>query len=48
MFTLQEWEEITRINPYATQEFPLSPDILSSLHDASFNHFLGKGISIKG
>ncbi|CAI2194673.1 9706_t:CDS:2, partial [Funneliformis geosporum] len=41
MFTIAEWQEITRTNPYTPQDSPLTQDILLSLHDASFNHFLG-------
>ena len=47
MFTLDEWKEIMRTNPYTPQDSPLSPEILSSLHDASFNDFLGKDVFVE-
>ncbi|CAG8670495.1 613_t:CDS:2, partial [Paraglomus brasilianum] len=37
LFTIQEWKEVTKNNPYTVQESSLSPDILSSLNEASFN-----------
>ncbi|KAG9304586.1 hypothetical protein G9A89_020150 [Geosiphon pyriformis] len=48
LFTIQEWKEVTEDNPYTVQESSLSPDILSSLNEASFNHFLGMDTYMEG
>ncbi|CAI2185076.1 6896_t:CDS:2 [Funneliformis geosporum] len=48
LFTIQEWKEVTKNNPFAVQESSLSPDILSSLNEASFNHFLGMDTFMEG
>ncbi|CAB4422417.1 unnamed protein product [Rhizophagus irregularis] len=39
MITITEWKEITRTNPYTSQDSSLSQNILLSLYDVSFNHF---------
>ncbi|CAG8628322.1 698_t:CDS:2 [Ambispora leptoticha] len=41
MFTNQEWEEITKTNPYIISEPPLPPEISSSLRDAVNRYLIG-------
>lgn len=41
IFTNQEWEEITKTNPYTISEPPLPPEISSSLHDAVNRYLIG-------
>ncbi|CAG8708403.1 505_t:CDS:2, partial [Ambispora leptoticha] len=48
LFTIQEWKEVTKNNPYTVQESSLSPGILSSINEASFNHFLGMDAFMEG
>ncbi|POG60166.1 hypothetical protein GLOIN_2v1788273 [Rhizophagus irregularis DAOM 181602=DAOM 197198] len=47
IITIAEWKEITRTNPYTSQDSPLSRDILLSLYDVSFNHFLELDLFVK-
>lgn len=48
MFTKQEWKEITSLNPYILNEPPLSPEISSSLYDATRKHLISKDIFLNG
>ncbi|CAG8499140.1 12211_t:CDS:10 [Ambispora leptoticha] len=48
MFTNREWKEITNTNPYVINEPPLSPEISSSLHNATRIHLVNNDIFMNG
>lgn len=48
MFTNREWKEITNTNPYVINEPPLSPEISSSLHNATRTHLVNNDIFMNG
>ncbi|CAG8767963.1 17886_t:CDS:10 [Gigaspora margarita] len=44
IFSAEEWNDIMDTNPYTIQESLFPQDISTSLHKASFNHFIGKEV----